>query len=156
MNEAAAAPGRLRRLVGFYVNGLFARFLLAGGLAAVANFAARLLLQPHMGFRPAVVVAYLVGFLTAFTLNRLFVFPKSGKPVRVEMAWFFVFNLIAFPVVVVSAVLLRDQVFARFLRYDLAETVAHGCAILVPVVFNFAAHRLVTFGADRRRKAPDA
>lgn len=136
----------LRRLAGFYLNGVFAKFLLAGGLAAAANFASRIALQPLVGFDAAVVLAYLVGFVTAFVLNRAFVFPKSGKSLRHEMGWFFVFNLIAFPVVVVAAILLRDYVFSRFLPHALAETVAHGCAILVPVVFNFAAHRLVTFG----------
>jgi putative flippase GtrA len=138
--------GRLQRLVGFYVNAVFAKFLLAGGLAALANFVSRILLQPLTGFDAAVVLAYLVGFSTAFLLNRAYVFPKSGKPMRVEMAWFFLFNAIAFPVVVVSAVLLRDHLFIRFLPPALAETVAHGVAILIPVVFNFAAHRLITFG----------
>jgi putative flippase GtrA len=145
----SAPEGRVRRLIAFYFNGVFAKFLVAGGLAAAANFASRLALQPLTGFDLAVVLAYLMGFLTAFVLNRIFVFPKSGKPMRVEMAWFFLFNLIAFPVVVVSAVLLRDHLFSRFLPAALAETVAHGCAILIPVVFNFAAHRLVTFGGTR-------
>jgi putative flippase GtrA len=140
---------RLRRLAAFYWNGVFAKFLLAGGLAALANFASRLALQPLVGFDPAVALAYLVGFAVAFALNRAFVFPASGKSLRQEMSWFFVFNLIAFPVVLVSAILLRDAVFSRILPAHLAETAAHGCAILVPVVFNFAAHRLVTFGRAR-------
>ena len=136
---------RLQRLVAFYWNGVFAKFLLAGGLAALANFASRLALQPLVGFNPAVALAYLVGFATAFVLNRAFVFPASGKPIRQEMTWFFVFNLIAFPVVLGASVALRDYVFGRVLPAGLAETAAHGCAILVPVAFNFAAHRLVTF-----------
>lgn len=144
MAQISGSP--VRRLIAFYLNGVFAKFLLAGGLAAAANFASRLALQPLTGFDAAVVLAYLIGFATAFVLNRAFVFPKSGKSLRQEMGWFFVFNLIAFPVVVVSAVLLRDHVFVHVLPRPLAETVAHGCAILVPVVFNFAAHRLVTFG----------
>lgn len=148
--SGAMAP--IRRLAGFYLNGVFAKFLLAGGLAAAANFASRLALQPFTGFKTAVVLAYLVGFVTAFVLNRAFVFPKSGKPLRHEIGWFFVFNLIAFPIVVVSAIGLRDVVFGRFLPHALAETAAHGCAILVPVVFNFAAHRLVTFGAAARTR----
>ena len=136
---------RLRKLIAFYWNGVFAKFLLAGGLAALANFASRIALQPFVGFNPAVALAYLVGFSVAFVLNRAFVFPASGKPVRQEMTWFFVFNLIAFPIVLGASVVLRDDVFAPFLAPAVAETAAHGCAILVPVVFNFAAHRLVTF-----------
>ena len=135
----------MQKLIAFYWNGVFAKFLLAGGLAAVANFASRLALQPFVGFNPAVALAYLIGFSVAFALNRIFVFPASGKPIRQEMTWFFVFNLIAFPVVLGAAIVLRDYLFARFLPAGLAETAAHGCAILVPVVFNFAAHRLVTF-----------
>ena len=135
----------MQRLLAFYWNGVFAKFLLAGGLAALANFASRIALQPFVGFNPAVALAYLVGFSVAFALNRVFVFPASGKPIRQEMTWFFVFNLIAFPVVLGASVVLRDYVFAPFLPPALAETAAHGCAILVPVVFNFAAHRLVTF-----------
>jgi len=141
----------LQRLIALYANGVFARFLLAGGLAAVVNFASRMLLQPLAGFGGAVVVAYLAGFLTAFFLNRAFVFPRSGKPMRVEVAWFFLFNLIAFPVVVGSAIVLRDRVFSRFLARDPAEDIAHGCAILVPIAFNFAAHRFVTFARPRKR-----
>jgi putative flippase GtrA len=138
----------MQKLFAFYWNGVFAKFLLAGGLAALANFASRIALQPFVGFNPAVALAYLVGFSVAFVLNRAFVFPASGKPIRQEMTWFFVFNLIAFPVVLGASVVLRDYVFAPFLPAALAETAAHGCAILVPVVFNFAAHRLVTFAGS--------
>ena len=61
------------------------------------------------------------------------------------MTWFLVFNLIAFPIIVGGAVLLRDHVFCRFLPASLAEAAAHGVSILIPVIFNFAAHRLITF-----------
>lgn len=146
---AMNSPSRVRRLFAFYVNGVFAKFLVAGGIAAGVNFASRLILQPLLDFGWAVVVAYLIGFATAFALNRIFVFPKSGKPMRVEIAWFLLFNLIAFPVVVVSAILLRDHLFRHFLPASVAETLAHGCSILIPVFFNFAAHRLVTFRSRR-------
>lgn len=147
MSERAdIPPGRIGRLIRFYASGVFLKFLLAGGLAALVNFASRFALQPAVGFDAAVALAYLVGFLTAFVLNRAFVFPRSGKPVRVEMAWFFLFNLIAFPVVVALSIGLRDYVFGRVLPRGPAEALAHACAILTPVAFNFAAHRLVTFG----------
>lgn len=135
----------LRRLIGFYLTGEFGRFLLAGGTAAAANFASRFAFQPLLGFNASVVAAYGVGFLTAFFLNRRFVFPASGKPMRQEMAWFFLFNALAFPVVWVASLVLRDLVFGRFLPAAPAEALAHGLAILLPVAVNFAAHKLVTF-----------
>lgn len=136
---------QLQRLAAFYWNGAFARFLVAGGLAALANFGARLAFQPFTGFGVAVAAAYLVGFTVAFVLNRAFVFPASGKPLRQEIGWFLIFNLAAFPVVLAASVVLRDYLFIRFLAPSLAGALAHAIAILIPVVFNFAAHRLVTF-----------
>jgi putative flippase GtrA len=139
----------MRRLIGFFWNGVFLKFLLAGGLAALANFASRLAVQPFVGFKGAVVAAFFVGLTVAYVLNRAFVFPASGKSVRREVTWFFIFNLIAFPVILGGSVALRDHLFGRFLPESLAEAAAHGCAILIPVVFNFAAHRLVTFARSK-------
>lgn len=139
----------MQRLIAFYWNGVFLKFLLAGGLAALANFAGRLAAQPFLGFQGAVVAAFFVGLTVAYVLNRAFVFPASGKPVRQEVTWFFVFNLIAFPIILGGSVVLRDHLFGRVLPQSLAEAAAHGCAILIPVVFNFAAHRLVTFASSK-------
>ena len=141
--------GRLGKLVAFYWNGVFVKFLVAGGLAALANFVSRIVVQPLVGFNVALVIAFFVGLSVAFVLNRAFVFPASGKPLRQEMSWFLIFNLIAFPIIVGGAVLLRDYVFGHVLPADLAEAAAHGVAIMIPVVFNFAAHQLVTFARSK-------
>jgi len=138
-------PAGLRKLIAFYWNGVFVKFLAAGGLAAAANFASRIAVQPLVGFKAALVVAFFVGITVAFVLNRTFVFPASGKSLRHEMTWFLIFNLIAFPIIVGGAMLLRDHVFGRFLPEALAEAASHAVSILIPVVVNFAAHRLVTF-----------
>jgi putative flippase GtrA len=141
--------GRLRQLIAFYWNGVFLKFLLAGGLAAFANFASRIAVQPLVGFKVALVIAFFVGLTVAFVLNRAFVFPASGKPLRQEMSWFLLFNLIAFPIIIGGSVLLRDYVFGHVLPPALAEAAAHGVAIMIPVVFNFAAHQLVTFARSK-------
>ena len=140
---------RLGKLVAFYWNGVFVKFLAAGGLAALANFVSRIVVQPLVGFNAALVVAFFVGLTVAFFLNRAFVFPASGKPIRQEMTWFLIFNLIAFPIIIGGSVLLRDYVFGQFLPASLAEAAAHGVAIMIPVVFNFAAHQLVTFARSK-------
>lgn len=127
-----------------YVTGQFGKFLVAGGLAALANFASGFAFERLMPFAAAVSLAYLVGFVTAFTLNRLFVFPASDKPLHHEIAWFFLFNLIAFPVVLGAAYAL-DGLFAPFAPAFLAQAGARGIAIMLPVFVNFAAHKFITF-----------
>ena len=135
----------LQRLLSMYLTGQFGKFLIAGGLAAMANFGSRFAFEPWLGFRGGVVAAYGVGFLTAFILNKLFVFPASGKRLREEMGWFFLFNALAFPVVLGAAIVLNAYVFGRWLPAKLAESGAHGVAIMLPVFVNFAAHKFVTF-----------
>ena len=78
-----------QRLLSLYMTGQFGKFLVAGGLAAVANFASRFAFERSFSFWAAVSLAYIVGFATAFTLNRLFVFPASDKPLHHEIGWFF-------------------------------------------------------------------
>ncbi|MBN8999204.1 MAG: GtrA family protein [Rhizobiales bacterium] len=148
MNRAAGADPLVRRLAGLYLSGQFGRFLVAGGFAAIANFARRFVFEPVTGFWAAVALAYLVGFLTAFYLNRRFVFPASGKPLHREMAWFFLFNALAFPVVVLAAIGFERYVFSPILPVGIARAAAHGCAILLPVFANFLAHRSITFRAS--------
>ncbi|HEY1944474.1 MAG TPA: GtrA family protein [Roseiarcus sp.] len=134
----------LQRLVSFYLTGQFGKFLVAGGLAAVANFASRFAFERSFSFWAAVSLAYLVGFATAFALNRLFVFPASDKPLHREIGWFFLFNLLAFPVVVAAAFGL-DALFELFAPRFYAQAAAHGVAIMLPVFVNFAAHKFITF-----------
>lgn len=145
MSQPAVPDSGLKRLADLYLTGQFGKFLVAGGFAALANFASRFFFEPFTGFWQAVALAYVVGFLTAFFLNRRFVFPASGKPLHHEMAWFFLFNALAFPVVVFAALGLEHYVFSHFLPLPLARAAAHGCAIILPVFVNFVAHKMVTF-----------
>jgi putative flippase GtrA len=134
----------MRRVVNLYLSGEFGKFVLAGGTAAALNFASRFVFERHMPYAAAVAAAYGVGVITAFTLNRIFVFPASGKPLHHEISWFFLFNLLAFPVVIgVSAAL--SWVFTHVVDKPIAQTAAHAISIVLPAVVNFAAHKFITF-----------
>jgi putative flippase GtrA len=135
----------LQRLISLYLTGQFGKFLIAGGFAALANFVSRFAFEPWLGFWGGVVAAYGVGFFTAFILNKVFVFPASGKPLREEMGWFFLFNALAFPIVLGASVVLNAYVLGRWLPEKLSEAGAHGIAIILPVFVNFAAHKFITF-----------
>lgn len=134
----------MRKVISLYLTGEFGKFVLAGGTAAAANFLSRFAFEPFMPFAAAVAAAYGVGVVTAFTLNRIFVFPASGKKLHHEISWFFLFNLLAFPVVIgVSAGL--SWVFGHGVERPLAQAAAHAIGIALPAVVNFAAHKFITF-----------
>ena len=123
----------------------FLRFLLAGGVAALANIASRLLLSTVMPFEAAVALAYLVGMGTAFLLMRSFVFGATQSGPGAELGRFALVNLVAlFTVWLVSVALARIVFPATGFTWH-AVTIAHVIGVLSPVVVSFWGHKAFTF-----------
>ena len=61
-------------------------FLLTGGVAALVNVVSRFLLNPFLGFVPAVVVAYMIGMLVAYVLFRAVAVGPGRHTIRFEFA----------------------------------------------------------------------
>lgn len=120
-------------------------FLAAGGLAAVANFGSRIVLGEVMPYVASIIVAYCIGMVTAFVLNRAFVFNEATNPFSQQISWFVLVNLSA-----VLQTVVISLVFARFLfpRTGMAfhpETIAHGIGVIVPVFTSYLGHKHLTF-----------
>lgn len=123
----------------------FIAFVLAGGLAACANFGSRILLSMSMPYVAAIVLAYLIGMLTAFVLNRLLVFTEAQNDLKNQAFWFTVVNLAA-----VAQTIAISLLFARWLFpwADMTyhpETMAHAIGVAVPVVTSYIGHKHLTF-----------
>src|SRR5690242_6547422 len=86
----------------------FVKFVVAGGIAAAVNFGSRIVLSLWMPYVPAIVVAYCIGMLTAFIINKLFVFQEGGGKLHHQASWFVAVNLAAVLQTVVISVLFAD------------------------------------------------
>lgn len=122
-----------------------ALFLLAGGLAALANILSRMALSHVMPYVAAIVVAYCIGMLTAFALNRAFVFTKTTNLLHEQAKWFVIVNLAA----VVQTIAI-SLIFARWLLPVIGveahrETIAHIAGVLVPVATSYLGHKHFSF-----------
>jgi putative flippase GtrA len=135
----------LQRVLSLYFSRQFGRFLLAGGIAALANWLSRFIFNLFMTYAEAIVAAYALGMAVAFVLNKHYVFPYSRRPVAAEMSFFALFNLAAFPIVWVIAYLLGERLLPGLLPRQLALALGHGCAVAVPALINFVLHKLITF-----------
>ena len=135
----------LRRLAAFYWSGQFARFLAVGGVALVCHWLSRFAFNVFVSYAWAIVLAYLVGILVAFTLNKIYVFPYSQRSLNFEISFFFLVNIAAFPVVWAVAYMLGEWILVDYLPRQVALALAHGFAITLPVFVNYALHKLVTF-----------
>jgi putative flippase GtrA len=123
----------------------FLRFLVVGGIAALANVGSRYLINFVVPYVPAIVLAYMVGMVTAFALNRLFVFRHSTNRLHHQMLWFSMINLVAIAQTILVSLLLAEYVFPRMGMTWHAETVAHAVGVLVPVATSFLGHKHLTF-----------
>lgn len=122
-----------------------ALFLLVGGIAALANILARLALSQIMPYVSAIIIAYCVGMVTAFVLNRWLVFTDSTNRFREQALWFLVVNLVA-----VAQTLAISLISVRWLLPAIGldwhnETLAHITGVLVPVVTSYLGHKHLSF-----------
>jgi putative flippase GtrA len=128
----------------------FALFVLAGGVAALVNIASRLAFSLVMPYEAAIVVAYGCGMTTAYALNKVFVFARSGRTLRDEYVRFTLVNLAAVAQVWLVSVGLARLVFPALGFAWHAETVAHVIGVMVPVFTSYLGHKHFSFSAAER------
>ena len=123
----------------------FVTFLLAGGLAAGVNFGSRIALGHWMRYVPSILIAYLLGIVTAFTLNKTFVFKQANNRLRHQVLWFIVINLAALVQTILISLLVARWLLP-LLRVDfLNETIGHAVGVMVPVITSYIGHKRLSF-----------
>jgi putative flippase GtrA len=123
----------------------FPRFLIAGGIAALANMGSRWVLDLLLPYVPSIVLAYLVGMATAFMLNRRFVFTASGNTLWRQVGWFTLVNIAALAQTVLVSLLLSRWLLPAVGWTWQADTIAHVVGVIVPVFTSYAGHKRLTF-----------
>jgi putative flippase GtrA len=127
----------------------FARFVAASGVAAAVNVLSRIAFSEWLGYRWAVALAYLCGMATAFTLNKLLVFERSGKALHREIAWFCLVNAVAAAQVWGVSVGLAEYALPALGFAWHAELVAHVIGVGSVAVTSYIGHKHLSFGAAK-------
>ena len=123
----------------------FARFLLVGGIAAAVNFISRIAFSEWVSFRVAIILAYLIGMLTAYILSRTIVFEPSGKHPGNELFYFSLVNLFAVIQVWLISVGLAEYMFPYLEITFYPEEIAHLGGLSVPVITSYLGHKYFSF-----------
>jgi putative flippase GtrA len=123
----------------------FGLFVVAGGIAAAANYGSRFGFSLWFSYPVAIVCAYLVGMAVAFVLMRQYVFEGNGKPLGPQVVKFGLVNLLA-----VLQTLAVSLVLARWLLPAVGvtahvEAIAHAVGVAVPVITSYFGHKKATF-----------
>lgn len=124
----------------------FVRFLLAGGIAAAANYGSRFVFSQWLGYGASIILAYLVGMAVAFVLMRQHVFTSSKGALAPQVGKFAAVNLLAVvQTLLISLVLARWMLPLMGVAAEHAEAIAHLVGVAVPVVTSYFGHRMLTF-----------
>jgi putative flippase GtrA len=123
----------------------FLKFLFVGAAAALANWVSRIIFSFWISFSLAISAAYLVGMVSAFLLNKKFVFPNSPRPIQKQIRDFTLTNLIAFPLVWLMSIQISNflQSLGMLAYY---EELAHMLALSIPTVVSFLIYKFLAFG----------
>ena len=122
----------------------FPRFLLSGGVAALANFGSRFLFSEFMSFEYAVTAAFFVGLGTGFLLARKFVFHKSANSLRVEIFYYLLVNLLALAQTWLLSVYLAAEL-VPLMGLQIGQASAHMAGIMLPTLTSYLGHKYFTF-----------
>jgi len=120
-------------------------FLLVGGLAAAVNFGSRIALGTVLNYVPSIVVAFCLGMVTAFVLNRALVFKAASNAIHHQAAWFVAINGLAMIQTVLVSLALAHWVLPGLGVKQYAETIAHAIGVAVPVVTSYFGHKYLSF-----------
>jgi putative flippase GtrA len=127
----------------------FVLFLITGGIAALVNLGARIGFNLVVSFEIAVIIAYLCGMTTAYSLARLFVFERSNRAIRDEYTRFALVNLIAVMQVWIVSVGLAEGLFPVLGFTWHSYTLAHLTGITVPAFTSYIGHKRFSFAQHR-------
>lgn len=123
----------------------FYRFVATGAVAAAVNLVCRYILNFWMSFSLAVLLAYLCGMLTAYVLNRIYVFERSGRAVADELWRFTLVNLIAALQVWITSVVLASYILPALGIVHFRLEVAHVIGVSMPIFTSYFGHRYFSF-----------
>ena len=123
----------------------FLAFLLTGGIAAVVNFCSRILFSRWMSFSSAVILAYVVGMVTAYVLAKLFVFKESRQSAHRSAAFFVLVNLIAVLQTWAVSLVLANYLLPVMGVTQYVQEIAHAVGVAVPVFSSYIGHKRWSF-----------
>jgi putative flippase GtrA len=127
-----------------FLSAQFLRFLGVGITAALLHWLARIVLSQWMPFAWAVALAYGVGVLVAFLLNRAIVFPASTRPAGQQLRDFLLVNLGFFPVVWGASMAIESALRSLGVAVY-TQALAHGIAIAIPMLATFLMYKFLAF-----------
>jgi putative flippase GtrA len=138
-------------MIKHFVSKQFLNFLFAGGLAAASNFVSRVLFSLWLTYSNAIIVAYVIGMLTAFIINSIYVFSKSDRNKFIQLRDFIIINMTFLPLVWLVSIKLNVWLIDLGVK-NYSEEIAHFIALVLPMLTTFLIYKYYIFKESRYEK----
>ncbi len=122
----------------------FIKFFAVGLTAAIIHWISRIIINLYFSFNLSVLLAYFFGILSAYILNRIYVFPNSNKPMYEQIYKFLIINLSFLPIVWFCSIF----IYSLLLKISISfypEAIAHGIAVSLPMLITFILYKFLAF-----------
>ena len=128
------------------IDNKFVLFTINGGIAALANIGSRFVFNIFVPYKLAIIFAYLVGMITAFTLFKIFVFEaKSSSRTTREIIFFTAINMLALLQTYFISIALADYLFPFYGWTFFSKDIAHFIGVMIPIFTSYIGHKHLTF-----------
>ncbi|WP_158767328.1 GtrA family protein [Terricaulis silvestris] len=132
------------------LSGEILRFVGVGAFAALVNWVSRIALSVVLPLSAAIIVAYLIGMITAYALSRKYVFQPTERGVGSELTRFALVNVVALVQVWAVTIVMAEYVLPA-LHVDWRPLeVAHAVGVASPIVTSYLGHRYFSFAQARK------
>jgi putative flippase GtrA len=129
-----------------------ARFLVAGGLAALVNWLVRFPIERVVPYFAALLLATSIGMTCGFLLYRSWVFPGSSRSIADQVRDFILVNLTGQATMLGIATIVRQLLFVVEIGPLIAGALAHALGIGTGAIVNYLGHRHLTFSTAPPRR----
>jgi putative flippase GtrA len=123
----------------------FIKFVAIGAIAALVNFISRYFINKYTGFKVSLILAYILGMITAYFLFKKYVFRKTKNSLVVSGSYFLLVNLVGICTCFVVSVALAHYVFPYIGFHWHSYEVAHAVGIIMPTFTSFIGHNRFSF-----------
>lgn len=131
-------------MINAFISLQFIRFLAVGVTSSLCIIVVRIWLNTLMSFPLAVTIAYGIGMMVAFELNRRIVFPASTKSLDKQIRHFVTTYLGFFPIGFFSAIFIKN-LLDNFNVTDYANEIAHCISVALPSFLTFIIYKFFVF-----------
>jgi putative flippase GtrA len=122
----------------------FILFVAAGGFAALVNFVSRIIFNFWFSFEVSVVLAYLIGMITAYILTKIFVFKAKSVGLVSSSIKFTIVNILAVLQTYFISVYLYYWLNNN-INFDYNKEIAHFVGIAFPIITSYIGHKYYSF-----------